>query len=217
MNEDTIKQAGIKPLVEVLHQVADMFPVKEFAFDRRTPLVAKDSKDIAETILYLEKLGVSALVSSGAGADDKDPDTVVVQVSPPYRIGLPAKDYYSDASVLKKYEDTLAAIISNLHPDHKDENATLHAEWMKSKGHKKIAARGDSKNYAYGVVEFEKKLAAASPDAEDRDDVTVSSFRASIMIVLTAAEILQPDVSQTSRFTYSATSFIHDHQQSCTI
>ncbi|CZR58105.1 related to endothelin-converting enzyme 1 [Phialocephala subalpina] len=172
MDEDTIKQAGVKPLVEVLHQVADLFPTKESAFDRRTPLVAKDSKDIAETILYLSKLGVSALVSSGAGADDKDPDTVIVQVSPPYRIGLPAKDYYSDSTVLKKYEDMLAAIISNLHPDHKDENATLHAEWMKSRGHGKIAARGEGKNYAHDVVEFEKKLAAASPDAEDRDDVT---------------------------------------------
>lgn len=172
MDEEKIKAAGVKPLMEVLHQVADLFPVKESAFNRRTPLTAADSKDIAETVLYLEKLGVSALISSGAGADDKDPDTVVVQVSPPYRIGLPAKDYYSDAAVVKKYEDTLAAIISNLHPDHKNENATLHAEWMKSKGHGKIAARGDGKNYAHDVVEFEKKLAAASPDAEDRDDVT---------------------------------------------
>lgn len=175
MDEDTIKEVGIKPLMELLHQVADFFPVKESAFNRRTPLEAADSKDIAETILYLSKVGVTALVSPGAGADDKDPDTVVVQVSPPWRIGLPAKDYYLDSAVVKKYEDTLAKIIENLHPDHKHENATLHAEWMKVKGHGKIAARGDSQSYAHDVVEFEKKLAAATPDAEDSNDVTVSS------------------------------------------
>jgi hypothetical protein len=31
-----------------------------------------------------------------------------------------------------------------------------------------------SEDYAEEVVEFEKKLAAASPDAEDSNDVTVS-------------------------------------------
>lgn len=211
MDEETIKAAGVKPLVKVLHQVADFFPVKESVFNRRTPLTDSDSKDIAETVLYLENLGVSALISSGAGADDKDPDTVVVQVSPPYRIGLPAKDYYSDAAVVKKYEDMLAAIISNLHPDHKDENATLHAEWMKFKSHEKIAARGEGKNYAHDVVEFEKKMAAASPDAEDRDDVTVSSFYLMAMIILRIAEILQPNVSKGSRFPCSTASFVHHH------
>lgn len=194
MDEDTIKRAGVKPLTEILHQIADLFPVEESAFDRRTPLTATDSKSIAETILYLSKLGVAALISSGAGADDKDPDTVIVQVSPPYRIGLPAKDYYSDSAVVKKYEDTLAEIIANLHPDHSDENATLHGQWTKVKGHGKIAARGESKYYAHDVVEFEKKLAAASPDAEDRDDVTVSSVCVSMVCVLTTAAILQPDV-----------------------
>ncbi|KAE8452493.1 hypothetical protein EG329_000395 [Mollisiaceae sp. DMI_Dod_QoI] len=172
MDEEAIKKVGVKPLTELLHQVADFFPVTESAFSTRTPLGEIDSEDIAETVLYLSKLGVTALVSSGAGADDKDPDTVIVQVSPPYRIGLPAKDYYSDSTVLQKYEETLTAIIANLHPDHKHENATVHTEWMKVKGHENIAARGEGKNYAHDVVEFEKKLAAASPDAEDRDDVT---------------------------------------------
>lgn len=199
MDEDTIKNVGIKPLMALLHQVADLFPVQESAFNRRTPLVATDSKDIAETILYLSKLGVTALVSPGAGADDKDPDTVVVQVSPPWRIGLPAKDYYLDSAVVKKYEDTLTKIIGNLHPDHKHENATLHAEWMKVKGHGNIAARGDSQNYAHDVVEFEKKLAAASPDAEDSNDVTVSTNYNNMRIMLTSIEILQPNVSQRSR------------------
>jgi endothelin-converting enzyme len=173
MDEDTIRKEGVKPLLQILHQVADMFPVKESAFRTRTLLQEKDSKDLTDTMIFLYNMGMSPMVSLGAGADDKDPDTVVVQASPPWRIGLPAKDYYTDANVVEKYTDTIAQIIENLHPDHKHENATLHAEWAGSKGHGKIAARGQSKEHAHDLVEFEKKLAAASPDAEDMSDVTV--------------------------------------------
>ena len=96
MDEENIKKDGIKPLLEILHQVADMFSVQESASQQRTPLPVKDNDGLSDTVLYLAKLGVSSLVSFGAGADDKDPDTVIVQASPPWRIGLPAKDYYKD-------------------------------------------------------------------------------------------------------------------------
>jgi endothelin-converting enzyme len=179
VDEDTIKKKGIKPLQEIIHQIAGMFSVEESEFQKRTLLEGKDEDDLAATILYLSKIGVSSLVSCGAGADDKNPDVVVVQCSPPYRVGLPAKDYYSNDDVVKKYEDTLAQIIENLHQDHEHENASLHARWIESGGHTSIAARGTSKDFAHDVVELEKKLAAASPDAEDRDDVTVSSVTTS--------------------------------------
>ena len=162
MDEDTIKKDGLKPLMELLHQVADMFPVTESAFQR--PITLTDSKALSETLNLLLKYEISALVAVGAGADDKDPDTVVVVASEPSRIGLPAKDYYEDKDVVKMYQDMLEETIELIHP----ENATAHATW--------IAAGGDSKYYAKEVVEFEKKLAAATPDEADRNDVTVSSF-----------------------------------------
>jgi endothelin-converting enzyme len=102
-------------------------------------------------------LGVSSLISSGAGADDKDPDVVVVQVSPPYRIGLPAKDYYKDEGVIQRYESALSQVVDKLSRETDDENTMFH---------------GMSKDLAHEVVEFEKKLADASPNAEDQDDVT---------------------------------------------
>jgi endothelin-converting enzyme len=103
MDEETVKQAGIKPLGTILRQVAEMSK-------------SGDTSALSDTVLFLHKLGVTALVSLGASADDKDPDTVVVVASPPYRIGLPAKDYYNDDAVLTKYEATIAAVIQNLHP-----------------------------------------------------------------------------------------------------
>lgn len=162
MDEETIKKAGISPLIKILHKVAELYPIKG-SVNRDAPHTsAQDDKSLSDTVLFLARLGVSSLVSFGAGADDKDPDTVVVVASPPWRIGLPAKDYYSDARVVKSYEETLANIIGQLHPDLRDNRQD------------NLVASSKAKNFAQDVVNFEKNLAAASPDAEDRDDVTVS-------------------------------------------
>jgi len=178
MDEDSIQKAGVKPLLEILHQVTDMFRAQESRFYGGKPQMMKDSGDISDTVTYLQKLGVSALLSVGVGADDKDPDTVVVQASPPYSIGLPAKDYYENDVVVKKYEDTLQHILENLQPG-------------------SIFASSPTQDLAHDIIIFEKKLAAASPNAEDRDDVTVSLNLSS---TLSGAEysqiaILQPDVT----------------------
>lgn len=169
MDEETIKKAGVKPLMDILHDVAEMYPVQA-----RT--ATKDSKRLSDTIRFLAKLGISSLVSFGAGADDKDPDTVVVVASPPWRIGLPAKDYYTDAAVLKKYEDTLSETIQQFHPELQYVNHwKISVPWVELTAHGRIVQGSGAQSYAHEVVEFEKKLAAASPDEEDRNDVTVSS------------------------------------------
>lgn len=155
MDRDKIKKDGVKPLLEIIKQITDMFPVNK----RHT-----DEGDLGYTIGYLAKLGVTAFVSLGASADDKDPDVVVVQVTTPDSIGLPAKDYYEDTNIVyvflefaidcyiletyrscrKKYEETLVQVVNATHPS----NAI--------------------RNIAHNVVELEKKLASASPDAEDK-------------------------------------------------
>lgn len=138
--------------MKILDEIAGVFPTQRIAF-LRSSLTSKDTDEVADAILYLAKLGISALVSSGAGADDRDPDTVVVQVSSPWRIGLPAKDYYTDDSILKKYEEALVQVMAALYPDQKD-----------------------GRDLAHGVAGLEKRLAAASPDAADMNDVTVSIY-----------------------------------------
>ena len=72
MDEETIKKQGIEPLLGVLHQVAEKFPTKKSV---------KNYGDLADTTLYLAKLGVSALVSLGVGADDKYPVGTSCQIS----------------------------------------------------------------------------------------------------------------------------------------
>lgn len=152
MDEDTIKRDGVAPLMKILDEIAGLFPTPQVAF-LRSAFTSKDTNKMADTILYLAKLGIPALISTGASADDRDPDTMAVQVSSPWRIGLPAKDYYTDDSILKKYEEALVQVMAALYPDQKD-----------------------GRDLAHGVAGFEKELAAASPDAADMNDVTVSLY-----------------------------------------
>lgn len=213
MDEDAVKKVGLQPLRDILHQVEDLYPIKESAFRERSFVSAEDSKDLGTTVIFLSKLGISALLSFGAGADDKDPDSVAVQASPPWRIGLPAKELYGDAAVTEKYESVISEVLAVLHPNHSDENTTLHAEWMRSNSHGNMASRVQSEGLAHEIVELEKKLAAASPKAEDANDVTVNEILlAKVTVELTLSEILQPDVDQRCRRAHTTDQFVDDHR-----
>ncbi|KIW32984.1 uncharacterized protein PV07_04489 [Cladophialophora immunda] len=133
LDEDTIKKLGVAPLVEIVNTTSNHF----------------SSGDLSSTISFMLETGMSTLISADTGADDKDPDTVVVSISAPWSVGLPAKEMYEDENLVKKYEDTASKVLSALH-----EQAAADA----------VDARA--------LVEFEKQLAKASPSAEDRNDVT---------------------------------------------
>lgn len=135
LNEDIIKEVGVTPLLETLTETS-----KHFA-----------SGDLSSALLYALKTGQNSLISADTGADDKDPDTVVVSISAPWSVGLPAKELYEDKKILRKYERTVTEVFAGLNPGVAVTDANVHA-----------------------LVEFEKKVAAATPDAEDRNDVTVS-------------------------------------------
>ena len=150
-DEATIKKEGLKPIIAVLKELGALLPNKQ-----------TDTKALGDSLAFLNKLGVSALVSLGPGADDKDPDTVVTQVTPPWRIGLPAKDYYENDKVVKRYTDTIEQVCEGF-------ESSYDVSFKPKKGKKESC-----KQIALELVAFEKKLASASPDPEDLSDVTVS-------------------------------------------
>lgn len=145
LDEDVIKKAGTTPLVDTIVEISKRFPIG----DRSANITDHDKDEIRETIIYLAELGITALTAPGTGADDRDPDSTVVAVSAPYRIGLPAKERYNDEKIVAQYSQVLLDVFQGLFPDVQIHNSTID-----------------------DVVTFEKKLAASSPDAEDRDDVT---------------------------------------------
>lgn len=131
LDEEAIKSVGTKPLQHALEEVRDAY-----------------ARSVKDAILLLAEYGISGLVSVGTGADDTDPDSVVVSVSAPYSFGLPSKERYEDDKLVEKYRSVAVNVLSALYPDDKQD---------------KFAK----------IIDLEKKLAAASPASEDRDDVTV--------------------------------------------
>jgi len=139
LNEDKIKSIGAEPLIKVLDEIKNTYPATG----------TDSSHSIKDAVLLLAKYGVTGLVAAGTGADDTDPDTVVVSVSAPYSFGLPSKERYEDEKLVEKYRNVAIEVLSALYPD-------------------------QDKNTFSGIIDLEKKLAAASPSEEDREDVTVS-------------------------------------------
>lgn len=139
LDEDKIKSIGAEPLIKLLDEIKNAYPA-----------AATDSgHSIKDAILLLAKYGVTGLVAAGTGADDTDPDTVVVSISAPYSFGLPAKERYEDEKLVEQYRKVAIEVLGALYP-------------------------GQNKNSFSGIIDLEKKLAAASPSEEDREDVTVS-------------------------------------------
>lgn len=79
--------------------------------------------------------------------DDKDPDNVVIMISPLREIGLPVREYYNNTKTVADYTATLKDVVRGLAGD----------------GFDKVAE---------DVVAFEKKLADATPDTQTQEDVT---------------------------------------------
>ncbi|POS86146.1 hypothetical protein EPUL_003660 [Erysiphe pulchra] len=170
MDESKIKKEGVEPLKKVIQQIMNLFPVAASNVFERIPLTTDDEKQLSESMIFFEKLGIASLISLSAGTDDKNPDLVVVKASPPSMIGLPAKNYYEDESVTQKYNITLAQIFKNLNLAH----------WQNSPNNLTQLPYSNSYNIgisipdylAGNVVNFEKRLSFASPSASDSNDVT---------------------------------------------
>ncbi|KZM19337.1 Endothelin-converting enzyme 1 [Ascochyta rabiei] len=128
LDENKIKGLGAEPLLTVLEEIKQAYPK-------------------GNAVSLLARYGVTGLIETGTGADDRDPDTVVVSVAAPYSFGLPSKERYEDEKLVEKYRGVAVEVLRALYPDSKEESFSK-------------------------IIDFEKKLAAASPSTEDREDVT---------------------------------------------
>lgn len=89
-----------------------------------------------------------SLTADNLQADEKDPDVNVLHMTAP-RLGLPAKEYYKDKDVLKRY----TRMISEVAESFKQKSGAFTTQFI-----------------AEDVVELEVKLAEASPTEEERQD-----------------------------------------------
>ncbi|KAF9874906.1 peptidase family M13 [Colletotrichum karsti] len=162
INEDKIKEVGLEPLTQILDQIKQAYPLEGAA-------KVDEPKPTKDTILLLAKYGVNAFVAAGTGADDRDPDSVVVSVGAPYDLGLPSKERYEDEKLVEKYRSVAVEVLGNLFPDNNKDNFAK-------------------------VIDLERMLAAASPSTEEREDVT---FYYNPMLI-DEASALTPEIELTA-------------------
>ncbi|KAH8162956.1 hypothetical protein CIB48_g5296 [Xylaria polymorpha] len=155
MNETTLKAVGIAPLAELISTVAQSFPVGDKTHDNEELLQPEDYTQLSDTILLLERLEVTSFEALYTGADDKNPDVVIIQAMPA-GFNLPSPEYYEEDDVVKQYQEMLGQVFSSLLPT--------------------TASRKSATKLAESVIELEKKIAALTPPPETRQDVTVAEI-----------------------------------------
>ncbi|KXJ97112.1 endothelin-converting enzyme [Microdochium bolleyi] len=152
-NEGAIEKVGIEPLEELIKSVSLHFQLDDdvVADGLGLPLTQGELANLHKTIELLEKIGVGSFEELGIGADDKNPELLIVQAFPD-GITLPSPEYYKDNDTLASYEKLLGEVFSTLLP---------HDTWRKS-----------APVLAKAVVDFEAQIARITPPPEDLQDVT---------------------------------------------
>ncbi|KAI9166288.1 endothelin-converting enzyme [Paramyrothecium foliicola] len=136
LDETAIKESGLAPLKQILDELRQSWAEGSAGAD-----------SVRDATLFLARHGINPFVAPGTGADDRDPDTVVVSISPPWSFGLPSKERYDDDQLLDTYRGVAVDVLHSIYPD-------------------------QDKQIFEKVIALEKKLAAASPSTEEREDVT---------------------------------------------
>lgn len=97
-----------------------------------------------------------------------DPDTVVIAVSAPQQPGLPSKEYYKNKDTVASYSKTIGEVLEALL--HEAEHNSTTSTQLGLLGHTRYGS--NSEELVRALVALESKLAEASPDLEDAQDVT---------------------------------------------
>ncbi|PSR81949.1 endothelin-converting enzyme 1 [Coniella lustricola] len=156
LNETLLRSVGSQPLLDLLSEIGKLYPVRE----------PSDKASLTNAVQYLIGLGVRSPISIGVGADDKDPDSNVVSLSPPYSFGLPSKQYYSRDEIVSAYKETISAVLEGLLREARVEDNAM-AVFRTPEAPDLL-----NKKIVDGLVDFESKMADAAPDPEDLSDIT---------------------------------------------
>lgn len=142
LNETAIKSRGAAPLKDLVEKARASFKNNN-----------SSTTSLSQTCSYLMSIGIEPLVSLDIQADDKDPDVNVIYANAPYNFGLPAKEYYKDEEVLEKYSKMIQEVAEAFKEELGSDSVFLNQFSAKA------------------LVDFEIKLAKASPSEEEREDV----------------------------------------------
>ncbi|KAL9136576.1 MAG: hypothetical protein Q9175_002214 [Cornicularia normoerica] len=171
MDEEVIKDVGSTPLLDVLRKVEELFPATrpDINFPLLKPmnqkgLLIEGENQLSKTLTYLTSIGLGSLISFYVTADDKDPDVIVPFIAAPRQPGLPTKEYYKDPELVVRYAKTIGHVLEALLAEAKSGSRPLTGLWTQ--------ISTESAELVESIVVLESKLAQATPDEEDAEDVT---------------------------------------------
>ena len=150
MNETAIQLVGNDPLLEVLKGLQDIDKSREVT--------------ITAGVEYLMGLGQSALIGMGVSEDDRNPDQQIVFLSEP-SLGLGSKPYYKDEQKVTLYKETITAVLTRL--DQAENTRICPQSELCSQ-----LSSFTEPSAVQSLIEFESKIAAATPDTEKSQDPT---------------------------------------------
>ncbi|KAK9477953.1 hypothetical protein V1514DRAFT_295011 [Lipomyces japonicus] len=168
MNTDRITSLGATPIYPILENILQKYPVYEgkrtvknwVEGDKgvtvRSQKIRSTVDDLTETVLYLQKFAITALLQFDIDADDVDPDYVALKIYQPLN-GLPSKEYYQRETITLAYADAIKSVLQNVLTD---ANASMTATELEER----------YAELAKHVVEFEKQVADIGLDLEDLFD-----------------------------------------------
>lgn len=162
MNETRLQSIGSEPLLELIYQLGDLYPAKKPA--------GKD-KSLTDAVAFLISIGVRTPISLGVDADDKDPDSNVVSLSPPYSFGLPSKQYYKRTGLVTSYKETIGSVLEALMKESKKKAASGGTDAFSAFRMPSSPEILNQKTID-NLVEFESTMAQTAPDPEDLSDIT---------------------------------------------
>jgi len=156
-NESLLQSLGSKPLLDLLFKIEELYPTKK-------PKNLDTS--LTDAIQFLMSVGLGGPISLGVGADDKAPDSNVLQLSAPYSFGLPSKEYYNNTQIVSQYKETIGSVLEALLKEAYPNSTVL------STFRRLDAPTIMNKTLVDDLVAFEASLATAAPNPEDASDVT---------------------------------------------
>ncbi|KAK9462391.1 uncharacterized protein V1516DRAFT_670143 [Lipomyces oligophaga] len=183
MDTDRIADLGAAPLWPILESIQRMYPIYQTAdaslgpetvktwlegpFSAHAKSVAASTtahevrpaaEDLTETLLYLQSMAITALITFDVDADDMEPDRTILRL---YQVlnGLPSKEYYTRPAITEAYAQAIKQVLMNVLGEVEVGNV--------------MTADERDERYeiiAHLVVDFETELAAIGLDLEELFD-----------------------------------------------
>jgi len=156
MNEEAIKEYGTQPVNDILAKFEMVFP-------RKGPALSEKTRDeLTKTIIWLRQNAVSGMISADTGADDKNPDTVVIALGTS-ELAM-GKAYYKKPGTVKDLTTAVAGMKRVM-----DSGKPLFDAPITE------ADKPALEEYARNAVEFELTIAQNIPEPEIAANADVSN------------------------------------------